>query len=283
MSRFLLCINQTRFVICFALWVVRRGSKRKTQNAKRIMYAERTYRRAVKTDDLINFEVKEKETDLLISADKDLSRIAQQAILEKRKILEDYIKHHPDFSIMLKPYQPEPKAPALIQEMAEAASLVGVGPMAAVAGLLAQKAGEALLSFSSQVLVENGGDVFIATKKKRRIGIYTENSNFSDKLALEVSPEDFPLGICTSSGKLGHSLSFGKADAVVVLSHQAALADAAATAIGNRVKNIKDISLALAWGKTISGIMGILIMIDKKIAIWGRMNLIRREECKVSR
>ncbi|MEA3368882.1 MAG: UPF0280 family protein [Candidatus Ratteibacteria bacterium] len=238
------------------------------------MYVEKNYRGSVKEEDLVNFTVREKETDLLISADKDLRRIARQAILDGRKILEDYIKYHPDFSITLAPYHPEPKAPALIQEMAEAAGLAGVGPMAAVAGLFAQKAGEALLPFSSQVLVENGGDVFITTKKKRRIGIYTENGNFGDKLALEVSPEDSPLGICTSSGKLGHSLSFGKADAVVVLSHQASLADAAATAIGNRVKNIKDISLALAWGKTISGIMGILIMIDKKIAVWGRMNLV---------
>lgn len=247
------------------------------------MYAEKKYRRSIKEEDLVNFTVKEKETDLLISADRNLSRIAREAILEKRKILEDYIKHHPDFFVTLKPYKLKSPAPKLIQEMVDVTGLVGVGPMAAVAGLFAQKVGEALLPFSSQVLVENGGDVFIATKKKRRIGIYTENSNFGDKLALEVFPEDSPLGICTSSGKLGHSLSFGKADAVVVLSHQAVLADAAATAIGNRVKNIKDISLALSWGKTISGIMGILIMIDKRIAIWGRMNLIRREECKVSR
>ncbi len=237
------------------------------------MYAERSYRRAVKTDDLINFTVREKETDLLISADKDLSRIARQAILERRKILEDYIEHHPDFSITHRPYQPEPKAPALIQEMAEAASLVGVGPMAAVAGLFAQKVGEALLPFSSQVLVENGGDVFVKTKKKRKIGVYTGHGGSDSKLAVEIFPEDSPLGICTSSGRMGHSLSFGRADAVVIFSSRAALADAAATAIGNRIKSAKDVSLALSWGKTIPGISGILIIINRKIGAWGKINL----------
>ena len=250
------------------------GLLRKTQDAKRIMYAEKNYRRSVKEEDLVNFTAREKETDLLISADRDLSRIAREAILEKRKILEDYIEHHPDFSITLKPYQPETKSPALIQEMAEAASLVGVGPMAAVAGLFAQKVGESLLSFSSQVLVENGGDVFVKTKKKRKIGIYAGRGGLNNKLAVEIFPEDSPLGICTSSGKLGHSLSFGQADAVVVFSSKAALADAAATAIGNRIKDAKDISFALSWGKTIPGITGILIIVNREIGAWGKINLI---------
>lgn len=238
------------------------------------MYVERTYRQVSKTEDLVNFTVGEKETDLLIFADRDLSQIAHRTILENRKILEDYISRNPEFYFSLKPYRLKSQAPVLIEDLVEATNLVGVGPMAAVAGLLAQKVGERLLSFSSQVLVENGGDIFIKTEKRRKVGIYTENSFYGDKLALEIFSEDSPLGICTSSGTLGHSLSFGKADAVVVLSPQAALADAAATAIGNRVKNTEDISLALSWGRTIPGIIGILIMIDKKIAAWGKINLV---------
>ncbi len=238
------------------------------------MYVEKTYRRSVKTNDLINFSVAEKETDLLISAEKDLRQVARRAVLENRRVLEDYIKNKPYFYSSLKPYRLEPHAPLLIKEMSAAANLAGVGPMAAVAGLLAQKVGEALFPFSSQVLVENGGDIFIKTEKKRKVGIYTENKDFSDKLALEISPGDSPLGICTSSGKFGHSLSFGNADAVVVISRQAALADAAATAIANRVKTVEDASLALSWGKTIPGIIGVLIIIKKKIAAWGKINLL---------
>jgi len=237
------------------------------------MYVERTYRKSVKTEDLINFLIREKETDLLISADKDLTQIAQRVALENRKILEDYVKYNPRFSKSLTPYKLEANSPTLIQEMMNAAALVGVGPMAAVAGCLAQRVGEALLQHSSQVLVENGGDIFIATNKKRKVGVYTENSYFADRLSLEIEPEDSPLGVCTSSGILGHSLSFGKADAVVILSRQTALADAAATAIGNWVKDTKDIHSALRWGKKIPGITGILIIIDRKIAAWGKVNL----------
>ncbi len=237
------------------------------------MYSERMYRNFIGSTDLVNFGVIEKETDLLISADKDLTDTARTAIIENRRILEGFIQDNPDFLTTLKPYKLKGRLPALIQEMVETSALAGVGPMATVAGVLAQKVGESLYPFSSQVLVENGGDIFMRITRKRKVRIYTVNTYFADKLALEICPEDSPLGICTSSGTLGHSLSFGRADAAVVLSSRAALADAAATAIGNRVKAVKDISRALNWGKSIPGITGILVMKDKKIAVWGKINL----------
>ena len=127
------------------------------------MQAERVYRHLVKSGDLVSFEVREKETDLLISADRNLEKEAREEILKNRRILEDYIKDHPYFLKTLQPYRLKGKNPSLIEEMVKVSGLVGVGPMAAVAGLLAEKVGKALLSYSKEVLVENGGDIFIKT------------------------------------------------------------------------------------------------------------------------
>ena len=124
----------------------------------------------------------------------------------------------------------------------EAADKVDVGPMAAVAGAIAEHVGKELLPFSREVIVENGGDIFLRIIKARSIGVYAgETSPFSGKIGLEISPEQTPLGICASSGTVGHSLSFGGSDACIVLSHSTALADAAATAIANLIGYADDI------------------------------------------
>jgi len=154
---------------------------------------------------------------------------------------------------------------------------VGVGPMAAVAGAIAEMVGRELLNFSSEVIVENGGDIFLCHKKMRHIGIYAGDSPLSGKLALEIEPEDTPLGVCTSSGTVGHSLSFGKADAAIVLSPSAALADAAATAVGNMVKTAEDMPRAIEFVREVEGLTGIAIIVGDKMAVWGKINLVRRE------
>ncbi len=126
----------------------------------------------------------------------------------------------------------------IVKTMAEAAEKAGVGPMAAVAGAIAEYVGRELLPFSREVIVENGGDIFLKTQKTRSIGIYAgESSPFTGKLALRIEPKDTPLGICTSAGTVGHSLSFGKCDAAILVSPSASLADAAATAVGNLIQS----------------------------------------------
>ena len=124
----------------------------------------------------------------------------------------------------------------LVKEMIRVSTLANVGPMAAVAGAMAEFVSKDLLKISKQVIVENGGDIYLATSRERTIGIYAGTSPLSMKLGITISPEDSPLGVCTSSGTVGPSLSFGKADAVCILSKSAALADAAATAVGNVVR-----------------------------------------------
>ena len=83
-----------------------------------------------------------------------------------------------------------------------------------------------------------------------------------------------PLGLCTSSGTIGHSLSFGLADAVVILSKSAILADAAATAVGNRVKDKKDLEKAAAFAGSIKGVLGGVIIIKNTLISWGEVELL---------
>ncbi len=239
------------------------------------MYEKRTYRNLVKTDDLITFEVIVKETDLLVRADRDLSRETRESVLKYRHQLETYIAANPGFRESLVPLADDPYAPEIVQEMIRTSQLAHVGPMAAVAGAMAEMVSKDLLELSKEVIVENGGDIYLATSKDRTIGIFAGNSALSLKIGIVVSPEESPMGVCTSSGTVGPSLSFGKANAVCLLSKSAALADAAATAVGNVVKEKKDIELGLETGKEIEGVIGTLIIFEQKMGVWGKIKLIQ--------
>ena len=240
-------------------------------------YQPRFYRDWSRDTDLVSFNVTVRETDLHIRAVKDLKDQALQVVTEQRGLLENYITLHPDFLTALTPLAITNNAPALVKAMADATAKVGVGPMAAVAGAISEVVGTELLKYSPEVIVENGGDIFLKLKKSRFIGIYAGNSPYSGKLALKIEVEDTPLGVCTSSGTVGHSLSFGKADAAIVLSHSAALADAAATAAGNLVKEVTDMAGAIHFVRNVEGITGIVIIKGDKMAAWGKINLVQRE------
>jgi ApbE superfamily uncharacterized protein (UPF0280 family) len=239
------------------------------------MYEERSYRNTVRTDDLKNFEVIVKETDLLVRAERDLSRETRESILKYRHQLETYIAVHPEFVRSLVPLNEDPYAPELVKEMIRVSTLANVGPMASVAGAMAESVSKDLLEISKEVIVENGGDIYLATSRERTIGIYAGSSPLSFKLGITISPEDSPLGVCTSSGTVGPSLSFGKADAVCVLSKSAALADAAATAVGNVVRGGKDVERGLEKGSEIEGVLGTLIIIGEQMGVWGKIRLVR--------
>jgi hypothetical protein len=159
--------------------------------------------------------------------------------------------------------------------MAEAARRAGVGPMASIAGAVSEFVGRDLLAFSDQIIIENGGDIFLKTSKKRVMGIYAgERSPFTGKLAIEIPPGDKGLGVCTSSGTVSHSLSFGNADAVLIISDNTALADATATAAGNAVKSAYDIEKGIELARAIEGVKGVLIIIGDKFGSWGDIKLV---------
>jgi ApbE superfamily uncharacterized protein (UPF0280 family) len=166
-------------------------------------------------------------------------------------------------------------SPKIVKEMAWAGKRAKVGPMAAVAGAIAEYVGKDLLRHSPEVIVENGGDIFMKTAVVRKVGVFAGNSPLSNKVAIEIGPLDSPLGICTSAGTVGHSLSFGKADAVVVLAKSTSLADAAATAIGNVVKEITDLEKGLALFRKIRGLTGVLIIKDDQLAVRGKVKIVK--------
>ena len=238
------------------------------------MYQPRAYRHWIKDSGLVSFEVVVKETDLQIRAQRDLKAEALDSILKRRTPLEQYIQSHPLFLSSLDPISVERDAPDIVKNMAQAARIAGVGPMAAVAGAIAEAVGKDLLAYTPEVIVENGGDIFIKTLKTRLIGVYAGSSSLTGKLALKIAPETTPLGICTSSGTVGPSLSLGAADAVIVLSRSTALADAAATAIGNVVKGEGDVALAIERAQTIKGVIGVVIIKGKKMGLWGKVEIL---------
>ncbi|OGS20483.1 MAG: thiamine biosynthesis protein ApbE [Elusimicrobia bacterium RIFOXYA2_FULL_39_19] len=237
------------------------------------MYEPRFYRNWHKDDDLVSFEAIIKETDLCIRAEKNLQKKALASILKHREAIEKYIARHPEFLKALAPVTLERDAPLIVKDMIEYTRTANVGPMASVAGVIAEYVGNDLLEYSSEIIVENGGDIFIKTNKPRLVGVYAGNSVFTKKIALEILPEKTPLGICTSSGTVGPSLSFGKADAVIITAKSAILADAAATSIGNIIKEETDIAKALDMAQTIKGLKGIIIIKNDKMGLWGDISI----------
>jgi len=237
------------------------------------MYEPRTYRHWIKAKDLVSFNVAVKETDLYICAATNLRRKAYKLVLKYRETLERYIERHPAFLTSLKPIPVDENAPHIVREMSDATAKVGVGPMASVAGAIAEFVGNELLAFSPEIIVENGGDIYLKSLDKRIIGIYAGESPLTGKIGLEIEGEDTPLGICTSSGTVGHSLSYGKADAVVVVSPSATLADAVATAIGNLIKQPSDIPTGIEFAQGIEGLKGVIIIQGDDMGLWGKVKI----------
>ncbi len=237
------------------------------------VYQKRFYRDWFSNTNLVFFDVCVYESDLMIGACKNMSDEALASVRKYRRQLKNYIDENPIFKDSLVPIDVKENAPLIVRIMGEAAKKADVGPMAAVAGAIAEMVGKELLFQSEEVIVENGGDIFLKTKTQRKVGIYAGESPLSGKIALTIDPEETPLGICTSSGTVGHSLSFGKADAAVIISKDTSLADAAATALGNKVRMPQDIKDAIEFAQKIEGIEGILVIIGDKMGAWGNIKL----------
>ena len=242
-----------------------------------MLYDQRTYRSYSASQGLVSFTAGVQETDLFISARSDLSAQARDAIRDVRSVIEAYIRKRPDFKTSLEPIAADPQAHAVIRDMLEAARACGVGPMAAVAGVVAEYVTRVLLEYSPEIIVENGGDLFFKTDRELTIGIFAGPSPLSEKIGLRIAPQDLPVSLCTSSGTVGPSLSFGRADAVTVRSHSAALADAAATAIGNMILQPSDIAAGIQAARSIATLDGIVIIKDDQIGAWGDMELVALE------
>jgi ApbE superfamily uncharacterized protein (UPF0280 family) len=237
-------------------------------------FEPRTYRTRMAREGLVGFRVAVRETDLWVLAGRDLSLEVREIVLKERAQLEAYIESHPAFLTTLTPWPEDPYAPVVVREMISAAGRLGVGPMAAVAGALAARVGRGLEGLTPEIIVENGGDLYLRLSEPATVALFAGKSPLSHRVGLRIDPALSPLGVCTSSATVGHSLSFGRADAACVLAGDAALADAAATALGNRVQTAGDIAAALDWVAGVPEVLGALVIVGDKLGARGRVELV---------
>jgi ApbE superfamily uncharacterized protein (UPF0280 family) len=231
------------------------------------------YRRLARPKNLTSFRVLIKETDLMVSASRDLSTQTRDLVHTYRRHLEDYIRSKPDFRSTLLPFPEDPFAPEIVRRMISASRLFGVGPMAAVAGAIAEFVGGDLLQFSREVIVENGGDIFLKTTRPVTVSVLAGGSPLSNKFGVIVHPHQMPAGVCTSSATVGHSLSLGVADAVCIVAESPSTADAAATSLGNRITSRLTVKREIESVKECEAIKGGIVIIDKTMATWGDIEL----------
>ena len=222
---------------------------------------------------MFSFCVCEKESDLFIVCDRRLRARAMTALRAVRRELEGYIARDERFLLSFEPVRLRRGAPPVARQMAAAARAWDVGPMAAVAGAIAQRVGENLLAQAHEVIVENGGDIFLRRKRQSRIALYAgEWSPFTGEV-FTIPPCPKGVGVCTSSATVSHSVSFGKADAVVAVASDAAWADAAATAIANEVRCESDVDKVLAKFGRRRYLNGLIVAIGERIGFWGDIAL----------
>lgn len=237
-------------------------------------YLRRFYRESMHAEGLVPFRVIIKESDLFVFAASDLSSETRASLLRHRADLEEFIARQPRFRTSFKPYAVPEGSPPVVTLMAEAAARVGVGPMAAVAGAIAELVGKDLAPLSQEAIVENGGDIYIRSGRTRRVGVFAARSSYSGRLVLRIPPAPLEgLGVCTSSATVGPSYSAGSADSALVVAQSAALADAAASVLGNRVKSPGHIEPAMSEVAAIEGVMGCMVIVGEDLGVRGDLEL----------
>ncbi|MBN2626838.1 MAG: UPF0280 family protein [Spirochaetales bacterium] len=197
---------------------------------------------------------------------------ACRAIVTLREELEEYIRRHPSFLDSLVPVKPIKPLPEIARRMHRASELTGLGPMAAVAGTIAQMACErSRAEGAREAAVENGGDMYLALRESLTLGLYAGQALAGQNLAFHISSERMPLAVCSSSGTMGHSLSLGRCDLATVFASDASLADGAATLAGNLVRTPEDLEPAVNRLLAIEGIGGVFLVKGEKIGLGGTL------------
>jgi ApbE superfamily uncharacterized protein (UPF0280 family) len=216
-----------------------------------------------------------KETDLFCCTSVDVKRTIEARVLAYRSQLEAYIGQRPEFAESLAPISADLLAPRIAKEMIGASAAVSVGPMACVAGAIAEFVGRDIDTLSDEYILENGGDICIKTRHPRRVMIYAKDSPYSNRIGINLEARETAYGVCTSSGSVGHSLSLGRADAVCVVGRSPRVCAGLATRIGNLVNKEGDIAGAIEEAKTFPGVTGLVIVMGKTLGVWGDLDLIK--------
>lgn len=222
----------------------------------------------------VHFQIK--ETIVTLSSDlPEGIEIAKSEILKSRLLIENYISKNPFFEVTLESFDLDLTAPPIVQKMIQAGNRFEIGPMSAVAGAIAEDAVLKMKESGAKfAFVDNGGDiaVFNSTEKPITVGVYTGGPHFQT-LGFSIEPSDSVYGICASSGTVGHSISFGISDAAVIFSKNVTLADAAATALGNALKEPgkENIEKAFSVLSEISEIDGAVLIEGENIGFYGKI------------
>ena len=215
------------------------------------------------------------ETDLWVTGQKDLSGEILQYVQKLRTDIKNHARTHPGFISALKPLENQADGPEIVTRMSNASALLDIGPMASVAGGIAQMVAEKFSRQSPELVVENGGDIYMYSSRERTVGLLAEPGE-GVLLGLRIPPDKFPCALCSSSSRIGHSLSLGEGDLVAVMAPDGCIADAAATALANRLKGKKGLNKMLAYAQTLQeiGISGVFGQKDGEIGAWGDMELV---------
>jgi ApbE superfamily uncharacterized protein (UPF0280 family) len=225
-----------------------------------------------------NFVLKESQCTIISDQQKAI-QTAIESIKRNRQELEIYTKANPKFLHTLKPITP-PEKPIVANLMAQAAEKAGVGPMAAVAGVIADLAVNDMINTGCEVaIVEDGGEISATSNIPIDVAVAAGDEPLSKKFGFRLV--NFPIGVATSSGRFSHALSFGDAEAATVFCKNAALADAAATSVGNVVKG-EDVQVAIkagiSKGLSIEGVLGVLIIYKRQVGTAGKIPQIIKVE-----
>jgi uncharacterized protein len=240
-----------------------------------VIYESRVYRDFHNDDDrFVAFRVAVETSDLYVKASRPMEELTERLVREFRKHVESAINRRPEFLSSFVPIEEDDHDFPIAARMVRASRKAGTGPMAAVAGAIAEFVGRGLLQECQEVVIENGGDIFIHVDSPIVVGLLAGNSAFGNGLGIKVEPSNLCTGVCTSSGKVGPSTSLGKADAATVISYDVALADAVATAMGNRIVGPEDLEKAVNWALGIPGVEGAVGIIGGTMAARGRLELV---------
>jgi len=241
-----------------------------------ILPEKRFYRSIQRPKGFVSFNLIAGESDLWIAVPEgdfrgDLKEELLEHLISIREQIRSFIEEYPSFLHSLTPVKVPIMSPKIVREMAEASQIVGVGPMAGVAGAVALYIGKKLESLGvEQFIVENGGDIYLKRRTKTIVSLFTNEPKFSGKLGIELPPGEW--GISSSTSKFGHSLSLGRSQIATVIGKNPILTDCSATYLGNSrsVEEAKKRSEELIKYNS-----GCITLIGNRFVILGEVNLIK--------
>jgi uncharacterized protein len=243
-------------------------------------YEQRKYRKLMDNKRFRSFVVKHLETNLWIgispeSFTPELPSFCKKNIIHHRKELDDFIRTDEMFRTSLVPLPFNNQAPEIAKEMYISGQNSDIGPMASVAGAFADTLGHEILKLYSpkELIIENGGDIFVYAENDLKVAIFAGHSPLSEKIGILVPKEITPVGICTSSATVGPSLSFGVSDATMIVCKKAASADGYATRFGNMIHSENDIQQVLEKIRQVPDIISAIIVCKEKFGITGKLKL----------